>query len=378
MKRLFVSWFLCLLVSLVLTASAVAADPAIHVIIAADGRAGFGANLVADYKNMERLFRENVPASRLHIVAMDTSNITPDKVLDAIRGVKLEASDTLVFYYSGHAAHDVNSGGQYLQLRDSAGKSVELRRRILLATLREKKASLTVLLTDCCNMNQKSSLSTETGKDTTPTATPPVSMSPVFDSLFVQPKGVVDITSSKRGEASFVDSTSKKRGSCFTWPLVALLEKHRSNGAITWTVFVDELRVDVQKAFIECWPEGYKFDPPVNGISLQKAQTVDVYGTLPGAAASVANGENRGPRLGVRAVANTGGSGVRVTELFENGPGQRAGFEVGDVILEINGTPVNSEAEYAKAVDLSPKNMQAKVVNVNDGKAITVTFELGY
>lgn len=362
-----------LFIALFLPCSLRAAEPMIHVVIAADGRAGFGTNLVADYKNMERVFKENVPNSRLNLIPIEMDAITPDKILQSVNRIELAEGDTLVFYYSGHAANDAGNGGQYFQIRDESGKAVELQRRTLLATLKGKKARLTVLLTDCCNIEQQSS---GESKETVQPSASPEKILPLFEALFIKPEGTVDITSSKRGEASFVDSTAKKRGSCFTWSLVALLEKHRNNESMTWTDFVAELKIDVQKAFLESHPEGFKFDPPLNGITLQKTQTIEIYGTLPGtASASVAI--QQGPRFGIRAVNNPGG-GVRITEVAPNAPGHRAGFEVGDVILEINGTPIQNEQDYSKAVDASPKTMTAKVRNVHDGKTFDTTFELGY
>ena len=367
MKRL----FLLLMIALFFPLSLRAAEPVIHVVIAADGRAGFGANLVADYKNMERLFRENVPQSQLNLVLMATDDIIPDKILQTVNRIELAAGDTLVFYYSGRAANSAGNGGQFFQLRDENGQLVELQRRTLLATLRNKKARLTVLLTDCCNFVQESS---GESKSLAKTAMSPEKMTPVFEALFVKPEGTVDMTSSKRGEVSFVDGSEKKRGSCFTWPLVALFEKQRDNASITWPEFATELKTDVRQAFLENWPDGYQFDPPLNGITVQKTQTVEVYGTLPDQAEQPP-GNSQGPRFGVRAVNHPGG--VRITEVLPGGPGCRAGFEVGDIIIEINGTPIRNEQDYSKAVDDSPKKMNAKVINVNDGRTLDVTFELG-
>ena len=85
---------------------------------------------------------------------------------------------------------------------------------------------------------------------------------------------------------------------------------------------------------------------------------------------------NQGPRFGIRAVNHS--AGVRITEVVANSPGQRAGFEIGDVIIEINGKPIRNEQEYSDAIDVSPKTMNAKVINTNDGQTLNVTFELGY
>ena len=156
MKRL----ILLLFFTLFLPFSLQATEPVIHAVIAADGRAGLGANLFADRRNMERLFRENVPNNRLNLVLMDLDAITPDTILQTISRLELTENDTLVFYYSGRAAHNRDSnadsgagvGGHYFQLRDEQGGLVRLYRRTLLAALKEKNARLTVLLTDCCNV----------------------------------------------------------------------------------------------------------------------------------------------------------------------------------------------------------------------------------
>ncbi|MDR0327429.1 MAG: PDZ domain-containing protein, partial [Planctomycetaceae bacterium] len=68
----------------------------------------------------------------------------------------------------------------------------------------------------------------------------------------------------------------------------------------------------------------------------------------------------QGPRFGVRAVSHPGG-GVRITEIVPNAPGGRAGFEIGDVILDINGTPIRNEQDYSKAIDDSPQTITVKV-----------------
>ena len=375
MKRIpfysvFVFGTIVFLLSLAFPASA----QTIHVVIAADGQGGFGANLRADYRNVRNVFTQNVPKSQLRLVALDMEEVNPDSILEAVSKIKPAPSDTLVVYYSGHAANDSAAGGHYFQFRDASGKTSELQRRILLAAMKEKKPRLAVLLTDCCNIDSKSTGHSKE-KDSDPTPESPESVSPLFESLFLRPEGVVDITSSKKGEASFVDSTSKRRGSCFTYPMVALLQKHKNDGAMTWEKFVALLKTDVQKAFEESWPNGYRFDPPMNGVYTQKTQTVEVYGTLPGTNPVVV--VRQGPRFGVRAVDN-GGTGVRITELFPNSPGFNAGFEVGDIILEINGRPINSEKIYSDAVDESPKRMNVKLINVNDKKILNVSFDLGY
>jgi len=369
MKRL----FLLLIFALLFPVSLYATEPVIHLIIASDLRAGFNANLITDHNNIERLFRGNVPKDRLNLVALKMDEITPDKILQAVKEIETTESDTLVFYYSGHAASSAGNGGQFFQLKDDQGKPVELQRRTLLAALHEKKARLTVLLTDCGNIEEKADEPVEKSAQTIVLSEV---MSPIFDALFIKPEGTVDITSSKRGEASFVDATEKKRGSLFTWSLVALFEKDRNNATITWQEFTTELAEDVKQAFLDNHPEGFKFSPPLNGIVQQTTQTIEVYGMLPGI--TPAPVVVQGPRFGVRAVTLPDGGGVRFTEVLPGGPGARAGFEPGDIITEINGKTIQNEENYSKAIDDSPKRMNAKVINVKDGRLLNVTFDLGY
>ena len=370
MARFFLHLFIfCTGISF-LSMVASADEPMVHVILAVDGNAGFGANLEADSKNMERIFRENVPKSQLDIVLMDTNKITPDNILETVAKVQVDENDTLVFYYSGHGANDAANGGHYFQFKDENGKTAELRRTTLLSHIKEKSPRLAVLLTDCCNIDMKSS---DRIKEWKPEAAPK-KISPLFQSLFVEPEGIVNITSSKRGEASFVDTSEKKRGSCFTWPLVDLLEEHKDDTEMTWPDFSTLLKTAVHKAFLESWPDGYKFDPPLNNLTHQKTQTIEIYGQLPGQTSSQTN---RGPRFGVRAVNHPNG-GVRVTEVVPDGPGSRAGFEAGDVILEINGEKIADEQDYSLAIDQSPQRINMKVLNVQNNETLDINFDLGY
>lgn len=70
---------------------------------------------------------------------------------------------------------------------------------------------------------------------------------------------------------------------------------------------------------------------------------------------------NTAPVFGVKAIGN-GGSGVKVTEVVANLPGQKAGFEVNDVILEINGTTITNEKEYSDAIDQAGTVTRMKVL----------------
>ena len=63
--------------------------------------------------------------------------------------------------------------------------------------------------------------------------------------------------------------------------------------------------------------------------------------------------------LGVRIESSA--AGVRVTEVFEDSPAQRAGIRTQDVIVEFNRTPVHTHTELQKLVAHSAPNVEVTV-----------------
>jgi len=70
---------------------------------------------------------------------------------------------------------------------------------------------------------------------------------------------------------------------------------------------------------------------------------------------------NTEPVFGVKAVGNNG-NGVKITEVVAGLPGQKSGFEINDVILEINGVKITSEQGYSDAIDRAGKVARMKVL----------------
>ena len=113
---------------------------------------------------------------------------------------------------------------------------------------------------------------------------------------------------------------------------------------------------------------------PSDGTGVQQRQTITVQSSSPdGAVLDSAFGQ--GLRLGI-GVSPHSGEGLRVTHVLPDSAGQRAGFEVGDVILVINGMPIRNFQDYSNAVDDSPAIMSVTLGNVNDGQELTIDVEL--
>ena len=111
-----------------------------------------------------------------------------------------------------------------------------------------------------------------------------------------------------------------------------------------------------------------------NGTIVHRTQTTVVRG-IPGVL-KLPHSVSQGLWLGI-GTANHPGGGVCVTDVLPDSPGDYAGFEVDDVVLEINGTPIHDIQDYSNAVDDSPKTMDVTVVNLYDIR-INRTVELRY
>lgn len=71
------------------------------------------------------------------------------------------------------------------------------------------------------------------------------------------------------------------------------------------------------------------------------------------------------------------GTGVILTRITDDGPASKADFEIGDLILEFDGRPVKDERALSRIVADTEIGKQVDVLLVRDGRARTVTFELG-
>ena len=116
-----------------------------------------------------------------------------DKILEAIDNCPNGPNDTIIVFYTGHGAHDEN--GHFLMMPDGENR---LYRKTILERIGKKGPRLAVLITDSCN------LQVPAGMGPAPSARlmPAERMSPLFETLFIRSKGVVDINSSSEGEVS--------------------------------------------------------------------------------------------------------------------------------------------------------------------------------
>jgi hypothetical protein len=141
-----------------------------------------------DGNNMLTVFMANIPAAQLDVTLIDTAldpNLKDaakdglkDLVLSKLRSLPIGENDTVVFYYTGHGAFDLD--GHYMDL---AGRNPgTLRRGEVLAEIKAKgtQPRLTVLITDCCNVF-KPAPAAPLSRQEPPR---PDQVSPLFNALF--------------------------------------------------------------------------------------------------------------------------------------------------------------------------------------------------
>jgi serine protease Do len=86
-------------------------------------------------------------------------------------------------------------------------------------------------------------------------------------------------------------------------------------------------------------------------------------------------GESR-PKLGIRAQDTEDGKGVKVLEIDEESPADKAGIKEGDIITRFDGKEVNSAAELADLARAGKGKAELKVSLTHDGKSREVDVKI--
>jgi hypothetical protein len=162
---------------------------------------------------MQKLIETNLPKGRYNLLPTIRGDFSGSDVHKAVQNLKVKPTEGLFVYYTGHGAYDPDfaenniSGGHFFNMPNKPN----VLRKNLLSDMKDKQAALIVLISDCCNAR---------GQFPTLVAYAPSSVAleePVLSTLLLRHRGVVDITSSKKGEYSFTASKGNEPdGSEFT------------------------------------------------------------------------------------------------------------------------------------------------------------------
>ena len=341
-------------------APVVASAEKIHALVVVDTSpaAGWGRyqpNVEFDLVHMQGVFEQNAPEDSLMLEprVLDTNEIaSPAFILESLDELKPAANDTVVLYYSGHGG--IDDRGSYFELAGGKLYRDEVRKR-----LQAKNARLAVLLSDCCNSRS------DGRAQTAPRALfrRPETYTPLFQSLFVRPKGFVDVTACAPGQSAFFspppNDSDAIPGSLFTKALSAWAEDHLQRDT-SWDELVNEVGIEVHLAFHEAYPQGATF---AKGAPVQTDQNVFAreYPGMP---------PERGPRVGI-AVRDDDGA-VKIVEVVPDSPACRAfnletetyvSLEVGGRITKVNGKPVADSESFSAAIRESTQILRLTIAN---------------
>jgi len=82
------------------------------------------------------------------------------------------------------------------------------------------------------------------------------------------------------------------------------------------------------------------------------------------------------PRLGLRAQDTEDGKGVKVLDVDDDSPADKAGIEEDDIITAVEGKPVNSADELAEAYKDNKDKNPIKISILHDGKSSVVDVKI--
>lgn len=354
------SRFLCgclALVAMFATSSAFAQK--IHAIMAIDvspsARWGqFAPNLDKDYTRIDYLLMENVPFDDLVTVPvyMPTDELShPDEIVKAIEELQPAADDTVFFYYSGHGGLD--DRGAYFDLAGG-----DLYREEVLGLLKAKGARLVVMITDCCAARNDREIQT---LPRNPAPDVPETCTPIFKSLFLEPRGVVDVNSCAPSESAFFLPRTEDdyQGSIFTAMLDKWMRKNRNRPA-SWDEMLSDVALQTHVAFRENYPKGVAFSAKGNVVQHQQNVYAKDYPGKP---------IEKGPRAGI-AVRDDASGTPRIVEIVPGSPAEKA-YDLaasrylpvpnGARILKINGLAIRTSEEFTAAMQESPQILRLTI-----------------
>jgi hypothetical protein len=310
-----------------------------------------GKSVAADAVTFEQLLKDGFAghADRLVIKKFTGADVTVTRILDHLRGLKTGSTETVLFFFAGHGATS-RRYGHMLQVQDEKKGAGDLDRFLLRSEVRgallEKQPRLAVLLTDTCSDFVK--LGTER----------PVQPRPEWEtmrSLFLVPRGLVDVNSVSEGESA----TGQEDGGLFVRTLDTLLRRPFAkldldrDKFLHWHELLPSLQETTQKQYAslrlqelaalrediqKAGPEERKpLEATRDKLTKQLYQTVRVYSLPPL------------HRFGVRALAH-GKKGARVALVHEHTPAAAAGLKPGDLIRKLGNWKVTTPKELAEAV----------------------------
>lgn len=347
----------------------------LHAVVVADDM-GFPIAAAIDTPMFCKVLKQNIDERQLSITAIAASSQFPsggiaDGILQCIKALRIaENKDTVLFYYTGHGALDVKKTQVYTATNRQTGKPELLFKNQVIAAIGEHKPKLTVIISDCCSVfvdtdkilgsNEKSGSSGTTR--------------PLFRKLFFDTDGIVDFCAAQDGKPGWAYPVHAREdgyeGSILTCILCEVLRKHKDSMR-TWNEIFNETQQQVRSTSGRYWT----FDLMQqmyqrNGKQLTRSEYDKLIPQEP--LAFMLDGFV----FGLTARGLKAENGVLIDNVLAGSAADKAGFEKGDVITEIDGKAIHTPDDYSKAVDAAGRIMRLKVRDRNTGNTIETEVNL--
>jgi hypothetical protein len=306
-----------------------------------------GQSCATTIKKVSEAFRQLVPRDRYSLFIIDSKKkqYNSQAILATIDKIQVAKDDTFVFLYDGHGANE--NKRHFLQMPD-AGRlwSTDLQKAV-----RNKPCKLCIILTGSCNVPAR--VFPKMPKYI-PWDLQNKGMAPVMEELFVNHSGLMHMNGAWPGQIAFTDDASGN------WLFDELFSYciFCPTARPTWQSMDYLLGLKLKSRFQSVF-EG-KFVDPETGFT--QTTLYPITWSIP------KNTNLQKSRFGVVGDDDKMTTGVKVTDIYANGPGEnitivdngqrrKGSLQKGDVILSISDEEVKDADSYSYLVRLSARTM---------------------
>ena len=337
-----------LIVLILLSSCHLASAQKLHAILVADTDSNLKQSVQSDIAHFKSVLKAGLPNNKLRIIVIKGKQVTPNNITNLLKGIVINPTDSVLFYYSGHGGFD-NKKGHFFALTNS--KQHLYRSQVVHAITNPFKPRFWAIITDCCASVAKAApqCAAAGGKQN--------KSKKLLTHLFLKTKGSINITSSRPEQVSYGPAS----GGLFTTSFCNVLGSN-FNKQFDWNEIFYKTRSETS-SLSECGLSNEVNFYTFNGIK-QKTQIPYSFQTMYGKPVN-------GLRLGIYTNNNS-----VITSVLQGSVAAMIGLKAGVKIIRVNGQLVPTNDLLVTAVNFSQKNA---VIEVNDNGVLKKTkVQLAY
>lgn len=271
---------------LVLLATAELGAASLRVLLVGDTNdRSIGKSVVTDLANVEKFVKHVAAATglTLDLKTIKGGALKSRAIMDAVKKLKVESDDAVIFYYSGHGfrTKDVKTRWPLLHIPDAGIKGVDF--QVVIDTLNQKNPRMLLAISDSCN----SFIDTPSRSVNTRAMRP--EQEAAWKKLFVEFSGRIYASGSQVGQYSFGQDAT---GGAFTSRFLAIVHGAVTDAGANW----DNIMRQATKQILINSPQQRTQDPQyelVKGQAIQQPLAEVENAPAPQQAAPVTAEDNR-------------------------------------------------------------------------------------